>query len=251
MPMRSFSPRYGVITDIHSNLAALRAVLAEIADEGVAAYLCMGDLVGYGPSPHQVIADLDGLPIHCIQGNHDRYTLGETADGVRAATAEAIDYSRRVLTPADVRFLEQLPDDLLFEDRILLAHGSPRDRDEYILSSEVAIANYKHFRAEYAGVDICLFGHTHIPMMIGGGKVARQIEPGQTSKLKRRMPYLINPGSVGQPRDGNPDAAYGILDLEESTFTFRRVAYDIEDTRRRVLEAGLQRHLGDRLRLGK
>ena len=81
--------------------------------------------------------------------------------------------------------------------------------------------------------------------------MARQIEPGQTFKLRHAMPYLINPGGVGQPRDGNPDAAFGILDTDESTFTFCRVPYDIEDTHRRILEAGLQRHLGDRLRVGR
>ncbi len=249
--MRSFAPRYAILSDIHSNLAALRAVLDDIAEQRVAAYLCLGDLVGYGPSPHEVVTELEALPIHCIRGNHDRYTLGEISDEVRAATAQAIDYTRRALTPADLSFLQRLPDSELFEDRILLAHGSPRDPDEYIVSSEMAIANYKYFRAEYGGVLVCLFGHTHVPMLIGDGRVARQIEPGQTVQLKPRMPYLINPGSVGQPRDGNPDAAYGILDLEQSTFTFRRVAYDVEDTHRRVVEAGLQRHLGDRLRLGK
>jgi diadenosine tetraphosphatase ApaH/serine/threonine PP2A family protein phosphatase len=243
--------RYGIITDIHANLAALRAVLDAIAAEGITELLCMGDVVGYGPSPVEAIAELRKLPLHCIQGNHDRYTLGQTASEVRAATAEAIDYTRRVLSEEDMAFLRDLPDEQLFDGRILLAHGSPRDPDEYILSSETAITNYKYFRAEYGGVYVCLFGHTHIPMIVGDGKVGRQIDPGQTVKLKHMMPYLINPGSVGQPRDGNPDAAYGILDLEAGTFTFRRAAYDVEDTHRRILEAGLQRHLGDRLRLGK
>ena len=249
--MRSFSPRYAIISDIHANLAALRAVLEAIARDGVAAYLCMGDIVGYGPSPHDVVAELDRLPLHCIRGNHDRYALGETSDEVRAATAEAIEYTRRVLSPHDVGFLESLPDTELFDDRILLAHGSPRDPDEYIISTEMAIANYKHFRDEYGGVYVCLFGHTHVPMIVGDGKVVRQIEPGQTVKLKPRVPYLINPGSVGQPRDGDPAAAYGMLDLDERSFTFCRVDYDVEDTHRRIVEAGLQRHLGDRLRVGK
>lgn len=249
--MRSFSPRYAIITDIHSNLAALRAVLDAVADRGVAAILCLGDLVGYGPSPHEVVKELEQLPIRCICGNHDRYALGQQSDEVRAATAEAIDYTRQHLTPADENFLRGLPDTMMFEDRILLVHGSPRSRDEYIVAAEVAVANYKHFRAEYAGIDLCFFGHTHVPMLIGDGRVVRQVTPGEPVALKRRTPYLINPGSVGQPRDGNPDAAFGILDLDESTMTFHRVAYDVEDTHRRILEAGLQRHLGDRLRVGK
>ena len=249
--MTSLSPRIALITDIHANLAALRAVLDAIAQERVGTYLCMGDLVGYGPSPHEVVAELRTLPVTCINGNHDRYTIGEIAAEVRPATREAIEYTRRVLAPEDMEFLRSLPDRLLVDTRVLLVHGSPRERDEYILSSEVAIASYKLFRADYGGVFHGFFGHTHIPMLIGDGKVVRQIDPNSTVGLKFRMPYLINPGSVGQPRDGNPDAAFGILDTEAHTFTFRRVPYDIDDTCKRIVEAGLQPHLGDRLRVGK
>ena len=249
--MRSFSPRYAILTDIHSNYGALRAVLDAIAEQGVAAILCLGDLVGYGPNPHEVVKELEKLPNHCIRGNHDRYALGEQSDEIRAATAQAIDYTKRCLTPADLAFLQKLPDTTMFDDRILLVHGSPRNRDEYIVSAEGAVANYKHFRAEYAGIDLCFFGHTHVPMLIGDGRVVRQITPNEPVRLKRRTPYLINPGSVGQPRDGNPDAAFGVLDMDASTMTFHRVAYDIEDTHQRILDAGLQRHLGDRLRVGK
>jgi len=249
--MRSFSPRYAIISDIHSNLAAVRVVLDAIAADGVAATFCLGDLVGYGPNPHEVVKEIEGLPLHCIRGNHDRYALDLSSDDIRAATSEAIEFTKRTLTPADVSFLKGLPDSTTFDDRVLLVHGSPRNPDEYIVSGEVAVASYKHFRDHYAGMWLCLFGHTHVPMIIGDGRVVRQIEPNSTVKLKPRMPYLINPGSVGQPRDGNPEAAYGILDLDEYTMTFRRVPYDVEDTHRRILEAGLQRHLGDRLRVGK
>ncbi|MFP4056660.1 MAG: metallophosphoesterase family protein [Candidatus Brocadiia bacterium] len=249
--MPCFSPRYGIISDIHSNLAALRAVLEALEKERVASYLCMGDVVGYGASPHEVIAELDHIPLHCIRGNHDRYALGEDTDQIRSATAEAIAYTRECLTAADMSFLRGLEDTLMFEDRVLIAHGSPRDRDEYIIANEAAIANYRHFRSEFAGVDLCFFGHTHIPMFIGDGKVIRQIEPGQRFALRRMTPYMINVGSVGQPRDGDPDAAYGVLDLEERTIAFKRVPYDVEDTRQRILDAGLQRHLGDRLRAGR
>jgi predicted phosphodiesterase len=249
--MSSFSPRYGIIADIHSNLAALRAVLDALSREKIASMLCLGDIVGYGPSPHEAVKELDTVPLHSIRGNHDRYALGEASDQIRRSTAEAVDYTRQHLTPADLALLQGLPDKELFEDRVLLVHGSPRDRDEYILSNEFAIANYRYLRTEYAGVYLCLFGHTHIPTIIGDGKVIRQIDSGHTLKLKMMTPYLVNPGSVGQPRDGKPEAAYAVLDLDESTITLKRVPYDVEDTCRRVLEAGLQRHLGDRLRVGK
>jgi diadenosine tetraphosphatase ApaH/serine/threonine PP2A family protein phosphatase len=194
---------------------------------------------------------LRALPLRSIRGNHDRYALGEDSDQIRSATAEAVDYTRRSVGPEDLAFLGSLPDSQMIESRILLVHGSPRDRDEYIISNEFAIANFKYFKAEYAGIYLCFFGHTHLPMIIGDGKVVRQFEPNYVLDLKHMTEYLINPGSVGQPRDGNPDAAYAVLDLAESTVTFRRVPYDIEDTHRRVLAAGLQRHLGDRLRVGK
>jgi len=243
--------RYGIITDLHSNLAALQAVLDALEREEVAGYLCMGDIVGYGPSPHEVIQRVRELPLTCIRGNHDRYTLGEDTDRVKPATAQAIEYTRQAITPEDMAFLATLKDATFFEDRVLICHGSPRERDEYIVSNQVAIANYGYFKKEFAGIHLCFCGHTHVPLLIGDGKVLRQIEPGRPYELKRMMPYLANVGSVGQPRDGNPDAACGVLDLAENTLTFHRVAYDVEDTHRRVLEAGLQRHLGDRLRLGR
>jgi len=249
--MPSFSPRYGIIADIHSNLAALRVVLDALLRERVASILCLGDIVGYGPDPHEVIKALEPLSLHCIRGNHDRYALGEESDQIRTATAQAVEYTRGCLLPSDRSFLEPLPETEMFEDRILLVHGSPRNRDEYVVSNEIAVANYRHFRTEYAGMDLCLFGHTHVPLIIGDGKVTREIESGHTLKVKRLTPYLINPGSVGQPRDGNPEAAYAVLDLDDRTVTFKRVPYDIEETHRRVLAAGLQRHLGDRLRVGR
>lgn len=249
--MPSFAPRYGIIADVHSNLAALRAALDALDQHKVASIICLGDLVGYGPSPHEVIKELETRSLHSIRGNHDRYALGEDSDQIRAATAEAVEYTRRAITPGDRHFLETLPDTDLFEDRVLLVHGSPRDRDEYIISSEFAIANFRYFRAEFGGVYLCLFGHTHLPMIIGDGKVTRRIDDGCRLEMKFMTPYMVNPGSVGQPRDGNPHAAFAVLDLEDNSITFRRVAYDIEETHRLVVEAGLQRHLGERLRVGK
>lgn len=249
--MSWYSPRYGIIGDIHSNLAALRAVLDDLAREQIASVLCVGDIVGYGPSPNEVIQALDVLRVHSIRGNHDRYALGENSDLLRTATAEAVDYTRQQLTPDSRAVLEALKDTLMFDDRILLVHGSPRDRDEYILTQEGAVANYRHFRAQYGGIYLCLFGHTHLPTVVGDGQVVHDIPSGYTLHLKMMTQYLVNAGSVGQPRDGNPDAAYAVLDVTERTVTFRRVRYDVEDTRRRVLEAGLQRHLGDRLLVGR
>lgn len=249
--MAPYSSRYAIVADIHSNLAALKAVLEAISREDVASVICLVDIVGYGPSPCEAIAALRTVRLHCIRGNHDRYALGENTDNIRTATAEAVDYTRRALGPAEKRFLEELADTQLFDDRILLVHGSPRERDEYILTIEGATANYRYFRSQYAGVYLCFFGHTHIPTVVGEGKVVHDMSPGHVLKLKPLAPYLINPGSVGQPRDGNPDAAYAILDMAERSVTFKRVAYDVEDTRRRVAQAGLQRHLGDRLAVGR
>jgi len=249
--MSSSSWRYGIIADIHSNLSALRAVLDALSHEDVATILCMGDIVGYGPSPSEAIEALAKLPLKCIRGNHDRYALGEDSDQIRMATAEAVEYTRRCLSESDKAFLEGLKDTMLYQDRFLLVHGSPRDRDEYILSEEGAVANYRHLRSEYTGIYLCFFGHSHLPTAVGDGKIVHDIPPGYTLTLKSMTAYLVNPGSVGQPRDGNPDAAYAVLDTAEKTVVFKRAPYDVEDTHRRVLEAGLQRHLADRLRVGK
>lgn len=242
--------RYGVIADIHSNLAALRAVLDALAREDVNGILCLGDIVGYGPSPREVVAALAAAPVQGIRGNHDRYALGENSDQIRSSTAEAVEYTRRQLTEADKALLST-NDSMLYHDRILLVHGSPRHRDEYILSQESAIANYRFLRSEYAGIYLCFFGHTHLPMAVGDGKVLHEIKQGQTLALKFMVPYLINPGSVGQPRDGNPDAAYAVLDLEARSVTFQRVPYDVGDTQQRMRDAGLPRFLTDRLAVGR
>jgi predicted phosphodiesterase len=243
--------RYAMLADPHANLAALQAVLAEVDRQGIPALLCVGDFVGYGASPCEAIRALQGRPLEAIRGNHDRYALGEQTDLIRPATAEAIALTRRVLSPDDLHFLQSLEDTRLVDSRVLLVHGSLRDHDEYILSTEVAIANHRLLRTDYAGIHLAFFGHTHIPMIIGEGQVVREIAPGHVLPLKRMTPYLINPGGVGQPRDGDPRAAYAILDFDARTVTFHRVAYDVADTQRRILEAGLQRHLADRLAQGR
>jgi predicted phosphodiesterase len=243
--------RYAVVTDIHANWAALRAVLEDIDQQGITSLLCMGDFVGYNASPCEVIDAFADRQVQAIRGNHDRYALGEQTDLIRPATAEAIAHTRRVLSDEHMAFLRGLEDTRMVDNRILLVHGSLRDRDEYILSTEVAIANYRLFRNDYAGIYLCFFGHTHMPLIIGDGKVTREIEPGHVLQLERMSPYVINPGSLGQPRDGNPDAAYAVLDLDDRTVTFKRVPYDVEDTQQRIHEAGLQRHLADRLAMGR
>jgi len=243
--------RYAILTDLHSNLAAVRAVLDDADSEGIASFLSMGDFVGYGASPCEVIQAFHGRSLEAIRGNHDRYALGEDTDLIRPATAEAIAYTRRVLGQDDLAFLQSLDDTRMVDSRILLAHGSLRDRDEYILSTEVAIANYRILRRDYAGITLAFFGHTHIPLIVGDGKVTREVDPGTVLPLKPMTPYLINPGGVGQPRDGHPEAAYAVVDLAARTVTFKRIPYDIEDTQRRILEAGLQRHLADRLAMGR
>ncbi|MBM4030495.1 MAG: metallophosphoesterase family protein [Planctomycetes bacterium] len=251
--MSSPSDRYGIIADIHSNLAALRAVLDALAREDIGAVLCMGDIVGYGPDPCEVISALNGLPLPLttIRGNHDCYALGENTDLIRSSTAEAVEYTRRCLSADDKAFLEGLSEKALCQDRILIVHGSPQCRDDYILSREAAAENYKFFCTNYAGINLCFFGHTHLPMAVGDGKVLHDITPGLTLPLRFMTPYMINPGSVGQPRDGNPHAAYAVLDMAQKTVTFKRVPYDVEETHRRMLDAGLPRYLGDRLRVGK
>jgi predicted phosphodiesterase len=243
--------RFAILTDLHANLAAVRAVLDDIDRQGVTSLLCMGDFVGYNASPAEVIRAFHDRPLTAIRGNHDRYALGENTDLIRPATAEAIAFTRKALGPDDLAFLQPLDDSRLVDNRILLVHGSLRDRDEYIIPTEVAIANHRLLRTDYAGVYLAFFGHTHIPLIVGEGRVIRDIPKGHVLELQRMTPYLINPGAVGQPRDGNPDAAYAILDLAARTVTFHRVAYDVADTQRRILEAGLQRHLADRLAAGR
>ena len=240
--------RVAIISDIHANLAAFEAVLADLQD--IDELWCLGDIVGYGPEPNECIDLLRSRNHICIAGNHDWAAIGRisTAD-FNPDAAAAIAWTTAQLTPASRSYLESLP--LKIEkDYITLAHGSPRDPIwEYIVYPGIAQANLHDF-----ATTTCLVGHTHIPVIYScqaPDGTCTSLEPSYNAPFLLTLGrQIVNPGSVGQPRDGNPDARYIILDLDQRSILYRRISYDIEKTQRKMQEANLPSRLWMRLSYG-
>ncbi len=245
--------RYLILSDIHSNGEALAAV-AELARDRYDRALCCGDLVGYGADPNAVV---DWVRENCaviVRGNHDRACTGtDDLDWFNPTARAAAMWTRRALTPENRDWVSGLARGPLAVDEFELAHGSISDEDEYLLSAGEASAAFAYLNGRLA-----FFGHTHIQ----GGYIWRrerlEIIPRVPARCERTLldierdgAYLINPGSVGQPRDGDPRAAFAIFDSDAQIVTYWRAAYDVETARRKILQTGLPAILGNRLTAGR
>lgn len=243
--------RYLVLADIHANLEALEAVLDDAPEYD--AVLCLGDLVGYGPNPNECVNLVRELPkLTSLVGNHDWAALGKIdASYFNSFARQAVEWTDEHLDP-DVRaFLEDLEPKLL-NTEFALAHGSPRDPIwEYLEDETQGPENFRQFESPF-----CLVGHTHVPRVFvetrNGSSRIDVVMPQADEMLEvgRGERHIINPGGIGQPRNGDPRAAYGLLDTDAGTFTFRRVPYDIPATQEKIRDAGLPPALASRLRLG-
>ncbi len=244
--------RFLIISDIHANMPALDAVLADAHRVGYDAVLCLGDLVGYGADPGPAIERTLALaPVGLVRGNHDKVCAGlAPATLFNDVARQSIEWTRRVLTPAQLDALTALPaGPHLVQDGLEICHGSPFDEDHYIFEGGDAAK-----AIEAAHGRICLYGHTHLPAIFAtAGDPARAPErPGDEAiGLPIKGPVLVNVGSVGQPRDGDPRAAYGLLDLAANTIQLRRVAYDVAAAQRSIKRAGLPPWLAVRLERGQ
>ncbi len=241
--------RYLIISDIHANLAALNAV---VADAGSFDQVwCLGDLTGYGPDPNECIERLHEFPLTTLAGNHDWAVLGrlDLNDFNRDARTACL-WTRQRLTPQNREFLESLPV-MKEEAGYTLVHASPSEPiEEYVLDTLTAEYNFNKFNTA-----ICLLGHSHWPSAFMQPENSRgtcvQVRPTYRVPFKfNGGRWMVNPGSVGQPRDGNPDAAYALLDSKEGQWEYRRVAYPIEETQRRMRQYKLPARLIERLSLG-
>lgn len=231
-----------VISDIHANLTALEAVLSDAGE--YSSVWCLGDLVGYGPDPNECIECIAGLPnLTCIMGNHDAATLKQIEVSSFNPEARAgILWTQEKLRATNLEFLQNLPERAIM-DHITLVHGSPRQPIwEYLLDTRTATHNFDHFDTAY-----CFVGHTHLPVIYhlpDEALSARLIVPENSTQLTLAPRSIINPGSVGQPRDRDPRAAYAILDLEQYTWECHRVEYDIHAVQERMRAADLpERHI--------
>lgn len=242
---------YAVISDIHGSLEALQAVLRDIPD-GVEKIYCLGDVIGYGASPNECcdLVRASGMPT--ISGNHDLAVTDLSTDlaWFNPVAAAAVKWTREQLTEKNAHFLRSRPR-MMREDGTLFVHGSVRDPDEYILNGSVARENLEVLEDEYPEVRICFFGHTHVktvaPSPDGPSPAYRTLD------LTEGGPYLVNPGSVGQPRDGDAFASYVLAEEspEGVRVTYRFVDYDVEKAQAKIRAAGLPAILADRLAHGR
>ena len=235
--------RTGILADIHSNVVALDAVLEHAAGEDIGRWFCLGDVIGYGPDPGPCLARLREIGAVSVQGNHEAAYLGlETGPFNRIADA-AIQYCRRILTPEERSQVEEFADTLSEGTDLGFVHGSIFDRDEYLFQRSQMVATLSA-----QPTWITFFGHTHQQLLFDG----ETLVGGPASvELDRGERYIVNPGSVGQPRDGDPRAAYAWIDTETDELELLRVAYDVQEVVRRVENVGLPSYLGERLFQGR
>jgi len=241
--------RYLIISDIHANLVALEAVLADAPD--FTEIWCLGDLVGYGPNPNECIERIQEHLHVCLAGNHDWAVLGKLdLRNFNTDARNANTWTRSELTSESRMYLSKLPTHMEHEG-FYLAHASPREPVwEYILDASIAYTNFSHFSTL-----VCLVGHTHVAIAFELDEQRQRCEtiisPLSTPLELGPNRMIINPGSVGQPRDGDPRASYALLDAENMTWEFHRVAYPIEITQERMRARGLPRRLIERLEMGR
>ncbi|MGI8829191.1 MAG: metallophosphoesterase family protein [Candidatus Limnocylindria bacterium] len=243
--------RIAVLSDIHANLPALEAVRADLG--AVDQVWVLGDIVGYGPQPNEVISTLQSMGARSVLGNHDGAAIGTVDPAYFNADARAaIEWTAGVIDANARSYLATLPE-VRRDGELTAVHGSPRDPIwEYITSTGIAAANFEHFESR-----LCLFGHTHLPIAYLLTNDAIEARPGLPDEVVQVGPAraLLNPGSVGQPRDGLPDAAYGILEMgdsvDEATMSFHRVRYEIDRTQRMMRDVGLPARLAERLSYGR
>jgi predicted phosphodiesterase len=246
-----------VISDIHANRAALEATLEDAERIGFDFVWCLGDMVGYGPEPDWCVSRIRRLGavygLRAIVGNHDWAVLERMdVDDFNPEAARTVMWTRRNVSDESLAWLSDLPEDpIVEEERFTLAHGSPRDSVwEYILDPFIAEENFRDEKFTF-----CLVGHTHVPVVYtlpDGQSTVRVRRPvsGEVVHLPDQGRAILNPGSVGQPRDGDQRSAYAILDTEQGTWLPRRVPYPIEITQAHMRDAGLPERLITRLSFG-
>jgi predicted phosphodiesterase len=245
--------RYLILSDIHANTDALDSVLAAAPAATWDKVLVLGDLVGYGAEPNAVVDRVRALePFAVIRGNHDKASCGlEDGSSFNNIARLAAHWTLDALSDDNRAYLRALPmGPATIDDAVEICHGAPFDEDHYIFDAEDA-----RRALDAATRPLCLFGHTHLPVVfrrdpsIFDGFVPEGAETKVT--LTAGVQYLINVGSVGQPRDGDPRAAFGIYDSEALSVEMRRVVYPVADAQRRILNAGLPSSLANRLAVGR
>jgi predicted phosphodiesterase len=244
--------RYLIISDIHGNLHALDSVLRDASAIGYDAVVCLGDLVGYGADPSAVIQRVrELLPVKIVRGNHDKVAAGlEPAVLFNEVARRSIEWTRQAVSEEELAYLAALPKGpAVVNETMEICHGSPFDEDHYVFDQDDAARSI-----EASSTRVCLFGHTHLPAVFTAADDPATTGNGLAQdemRLPASGPALINVGSVGQPRDGDPRAAYGLMDLDKGTIRLRRTVYDVQGAQKKIMKAGLPQWLALRLEKGQ
>jgi predicted phosphodiesterase len=239
--------KYAILGDIHSNLEALQAVLDDANEQGVTHYCCVGDVVGYNANPVECLRKVQQICKRVVRGNHDHYCSHmDDLNGFHPLAADVVDWTRKQLSDGDMKFLRDLP--MVAPVETFTIVHSTLDTPEmwgYVFDKLEAEANFN-----YQSTSICFYGHTHVPIAF---EKAEAIRSGLYSRVRVAMgkKYFINVGSVGQPRDGDPRAAYVIYDMVENLIELRRIPYDYTITQQKILDAGLPSRVAARLAIGR
>ncbi len=245
--------KYLVLSDIHANLEALRTVLSFVRRKRWDKAVVLGDIVGYAAEPNQVVDAVRKLrPQTVVRGNHDKVCAGlEDGELFNRIALEAALWTRNKLTRQNARWLRELPQGPVRVDgEFAICHGTPIDEDAYIFGELEALNVFR--RTDYR---LCFYGHSHFPVVFAltPDAITTILTAGGSFrvKLQKGVRYLINPGSVGQPRDGNPFTSFALYDSDNQTVTFHRLPYEVAQTQNKILRAGLPRPLADRLAIGR
>ena len=246
--------KYAIISDIHANLEALEAVLTD-ARPSADAFICLGDIVGYNANPNECLALIRETCQVAIVGNHDQAAIGTRMyDDFNEYAAAAVDWTKRQLTPSAQAYLQSLPLTARFGPCWLAAHGSPSDTDEYLFQQAHFQQSFAYLQRHIPDIRCCFVGHTHLPMVwqqTPEGTVRLVRMSTLTLRLDPQCRYIVNPGSVGQPRYGDTAPSYVLFDDNAATIEFRFVTYDIDTTQEKIYDAGLPPYLAERLAAGR
>lgn len=243
--------KYAIFSDVHGNLEALLAVLANAAKQGVGSYVCLGDVIGYGANPNECVETVRSLsPVVCLRGNHDAAVLDpRERTFFHEVALEGIQFSARELTAENLDFLRALPYVYRDNARFMAVHASPYHPEqwEYVLDQVGAERAFEAMQPHR----LAFIGHSHAPVVFCDDGSAQRYPGDEKLMLEpERHRYVMNVGSVGQPRDGNPDACYVVFDDERNSVRLVRVRYDREKAAEKILKAGLPPVLAERLLIG-
>ena len=242
--------KYAVLSDVHSNWEALSAALKEIGKSGVDYILYLGDTVGYNADPDKCTEKISEIADYIVRGNHDKAVAGLMGiDYFNSIARKAVLWTKNNTSTENLRVLRDFPaGPLLIKKRYLICHGSPMDEDRYIMSYLDIDESFKYMDSNFPSADICFFGHTHVPLIYEENTGLVKLRERVVLDPSKR--YLINPGSVGQPRDHNPPGSFGIFDDKKYVYRYLRFSYPISITQDKIIRAGLPEELALRLNAG-